>query len=119
MVICNPGSIVKDVVEMEIAGRPYFLVLDSLGETHSDAVAKLREYLRKEYHARKGRAVHFGVESMGVRTPEVPQQENSCDCGVYLLHYVEMVFKVRTKWGGGGGEKKSPNVNGRWCVVSL
>lgn len=25
--------------------------------------------------------------------PEVPQQTNSCDCGVYLLHYVELLFK--------------------------
>ena len=42
IIICNPGSISKNSIEMEISGKPYFLVLDSLGETHSDAVALLR-----------------------------------------------------------------------------
>ena len=96
IIVCNPGSIAKDdPTDLEITGRPYFLVLDSLGETHLDAVKTLREYLRKDYHARKGKAVHFSAEKMAVKTPQVPLQENSCDCGIYLLHYVELIFKVK------------------------
>ncbi len=39
--------------------------------------------------------LNFGKEKMSEKHPPIPQQPNSCDCGVFLLHYVELIFKVR------------------------
>ncbi len=53
----------------------------------------LREYLRLEYQTRLKSVARFTREAAQEFSPEVPQQTNSCDCGVYLLHYIELVFK--------------------------
>ena len=64
---------------------------------------------------KKGFPLSFGKEKMEEKQPEIPYQvkptqnimkmrndiskimfqPNSCDCGIFLLHYVELVFKVR------------------------
>ena len=38
------------------------------------------------------RQISFSVDKMSCKSPSVPQQSNSCDCGVFLLHYVELIF---------------------------
>jgi Ulp1 family protease len=38
--------------------------------------------------------LNFGKEKMGEKHPPIPQQPNSSDCGIFLLHYVELIFKV-------------------------
>ena len=53
---------------------------------------------------------NFGKDKMGEKHPPIPYQPNSCDCGLFLLHYVELIFRgkhtlnwVRIKELGGGG----------------
>ena len=42
----NPGSIAKSAEETTIQGKPYFLVLDSLGETHSQVSPSIPPFLK-------------------------------------------------------------------------
>ena len=55
-----------------------------------------RNYLRHEYVSKMdGKHLAFTNDKMGAKEAEVPYQDNSCDCGLFLLHYVEKIFKVR------------------------
>lgn len=73
----------------------YVVVFDSLGCSHGPVKTVLRDYLRLEARDKHhvpddtdlrllGDPVHIDVS--------VPEQTNSCDCGVYLLHYFERFF---------------------------
>ncbi len=94
MVICNPGLVDVSKDERIIRGEPYLLVMDSLGGHHSAAFTAIRSYLKYEYLARRGKPVRFGKEQMGEKEVSVPEQDNDADCGIYLLHYVQLIFKV-------------------------
>ncbi len=95
VVVCNAGSIApSNSRDQGTHGKPYFLVLDSLGDAHETAVSNLRSFLRLEYQDKRRGAIVFSNEKMAVHTPEVPTQQNSCDCGLFLLHYVELIFEV-------------------------
>lgn len=69
------------------------MVLDSLGGSHSTAVSKIRSYLTFEHIEKKKVPMNFGKEKMAEKHPPIPLQPNSCDCGLFLLHYVELIFK--------------------------
>ena len=58
----------------------------------------IRSYLSHELTAKRGgSSLSFTADDVEVEFPRVPGQRNSCDCGVYLLHYVELIFGVRKK----------------------
>jgi hypothetical protein len=81
-----------------VQGNPYFIVMDSLkGDDHSMDVSLLRSYLSSEYKEKKKQTASFGRSFMGEHEPDVPQQTNSCDCGLFLLKYVEQLFEVTSK----------------------
>ena len=35
---------------------------------------------------------NFGKDKMVVKQPQIPYQPNSYDCGLYLVHYMELIF---------------------------
>ena len=47
-----------------------------------------------EYMEKKGYPLTFGKDKMEEKYPTIPYQQNSSDCGIFLLHYIELVFKV-------------------------
>ncbi|PKS10685.1 hypothetical protein jhhlp_002441 [Lomentospora prolificans] len=62
--------------------------LDSLGVAHSPACRMIREYLLEEIKFRKNiDPPHPGP--IGMTAKHLPQQTNFCDCGVFLLGYVQ------------------------------
>ncbi|GAA6059135.1 hypothetical protein JCM10212_003882 [Sporobolomyces blumeae] len=68
--------------------RCWIFTFDSLGSDHGAAVTKLRNYLDMEAKTKMGlqwTAAHL-VQGIAVT---VPQQTNFCDCGLYILHFVE------------------------------
>ncbi|XP_041928777.1 sentrin-specific protease 6 isoform X2 [Alosa sapidissima] len=70
--------------------QPCILIMDSLGCGRSSVVNILKEYLEEEWRVRKGIQCSFEVKGF---SPSVPQQNNSSDCGIYLLQYVESFFE--------------------------
>ncbi|KTF85766.1 hypothetical protein cypCar_00036657 [Cyprinus carpio] len=56
---------------------------------HQRIYTLLREYLQVEWEVRKGSTRAFTSESISGSLCRVPLQDNSSDCGLYLLQYVE------------------------------
>ncbi|XP_077568510.1 sentrin-specific protease 7-like isoform X2 [Stigmatopora nigra] len=74
--------------------RPCILVMDSLqvGQ-HKNVCKVLRDYLQVEWEERRGLRHIFDADSMCSHSCRVPQQDNTSDCGLYLLQYVESFFQ--------------------------
>ncbi|XP_051478179.1 sentrin-specific protease 7 isoform X2 [Apus apus] len=73
-----------------ICKRPCILILDSLkAGSVQKTVQVLREYLEMEWEAKRKTHREFSKSTMVDLCPRVPKQDNSSDCGVYLLQYVE------------------------------
>jgi len=107
VIVCNPGHVLSQSREKDFEAKrsyqqkygetrgfnPFIMVLDSLGGSHSSAVSRIRSYLTFEYIAKRKIPKNFGKEKMSEKHPPIPLQPNSCDCGLFLLHYVELIFK--------------------------
>ncbi|NWX19995.1 SENP7 protease, partial [Aegotheles bennettii] len=74
--------------------RPCILIFDSLKAGSVQKTAQvLREYLEMEWQAKRKTHREFNKSTMIDLCPRVPKQDNSSDCGVYLLQYVESFFQ--------------------------
>jgi len=85
----------KQANEAEEFVRPCILIFDSLvGSGHSRVFTNLRHYLSTEWALRKPDkpARVFDKSNMKGCYPKIPRQNNDCDCGVFLLQYVESFF---------------------------
>ncbi|KAJ2496177.1 hypothetical protein IWW47_003848, partial [Coemansia sp. RSA 2052] len=70
------------------------LILDSLGNRHQSTFGLLRGYMQAEANFR-----HYSTdvaEAMVGKYAKVPLQNNLCDCGVFLLCYIESFLKDPT-----------------------
>uniref|UniRef100_T2M6I8 Sentrin-specific protease 7 n=1 Tax=Hydra vulgaris TaxID=6087 RepID=T2M6I8_HYDVU len=77
--------------------RPCILLFDSLtGGGHSSVFTNLRNYISMEWINRKTSKVlkTFDKVTMSGSYPIIPRQNNDCDCGIFLLQYVESFFKL-------------------------
>lgn len=54
----------------------------------------LRNFLSKECETKKDLQIEFSTDQMSHLDPEVPYQLNGYDCGIFVLHYVELFLKV-------------------------
>ncbi|MEQ2274391.1 hypothetical protein XENORESO_020958 [Xenotaenia resolanae] len=64
--------------------------MDSLKLSYHDNVCRLiRDYLQVEWEVRRKTPRLFTLDSMRSCSCRVPQQDNSSDCGLYLLQYAE------------------------------
>ncbi|XP_027536833.1 sentrin-specific protease 7 isoform X5 [Neopelma chrysocephalum] len=78
----------------QICKRPCILIFDSLkAGSVQKTVQVLREYLEMEWEAKRKTHREFSKSTMIDLCPRVPKQDNSSDCGVYLLQYVESFFQ--------------------------
>ncbi|KAF4319480.1 hypothetical protein BBO99_00006288 [Phytophthora kernoviae] len=78
-------------------------VLDPLGSYHRKAaiVRNLRAFLRLEWETYKGRLgkedgatlPQYGTDRVLTISVKAPQQQNSYDCGVYVLKFAEVMLK--------------------------
>lgn len=71
--------------------EPKVITLDSLGMPHSPTCKRLREYLIQEAEHKKG--VELAVPPNGMTAKGIPAQNNYCDCGIFVLGYVEEFLK--------------------------
>ncbi|KAJ2491417.1 hypothetical protein IWW37_002301 [Coemansia sp. RSA 2050] len=67
------------------------IILDSLGNRHQPTFGLLRGYMQAEANYRHHRA--DVAEAMVGKYAKVPLQTNLCDCGVFLLQYIENFLK--------------------------
>ncbi|XP_043078365.1 sentrin-specific protease 7b [Puntigrus tetrazona] len=80
----------QEIPSAGVLQMPCILVMDSLKlSSHQRIYTLLREYLQVEWEVRKESARAFTTESINGSLCRVPLQDNSSDCGLYLLQYVE------------------------------
>ncbi|XP_056615450.1 sentrin-specific protease 7b [Triplophysa dalaica] len=85
-----PDCTVSNCTREKVCRRPCILVMDSLKLSyHQRIYTLLREYLQVEWEVRKQTPRAFKNENIGGYLCKVPLQDNSSDCGLYLLQYVE------------------------------
>ncbi|XP_029936281.1 sentrin-specific protease 7 isoform X2 [Myripristis murdjan] len=91
----GPPNCTEQTCQREvICKRPCILIMDSLKLSLHERVFKLlREYLQSEWEVRRGSVKDFSTEQMKNSHCRVPLQDNSSDCGLYLLQYVESFLK--------------------------
>ncbi|KAI1180768.1 hypothetical protein F4777DRAFT_172034 [Nemania sp. FL0916] len=68
--------------------QPRIITLDSLGAPHSPTCGYLKQYLVAELRDKKGIEIPL-PKAMGTTAKDVPEQTNHCDCGLFLLGYIQ------------------------------
>ncbi|ORZ18815.1 hypothetical protein BCR42DRAFT_349454 [Absidia repens] len=86
---CIPGQHNTDPSSTtDTHDEPHIFVLDSLGGTQRNTVANINHYLVTEAQHRRHVDPSAFVQPR-THYANVPKQDNSCDCGVFLLHFVD------------------------------
>ncbi|KAJ8572492.1 hypothetical protein K7X08_009003 [Anisodus acutangulus] len=98
IVICHPGEVVTfREEEMEKSSRvPCILHMNSIRGSHKGLKNLIQSYLLEEWkerHKEVGDDVARKFSSLPFVCVELPQQENFFDCGLFLLHYVELFLE--------------------------
>ncbi|KAH1040315.1 hypothetical protein J1N35_042058 [Gossypium stocksii] len=94
IVICHPGEVakLKDDATENLLKVPCILHMDSIRGSHRGLKNLFQSYLSEEWKQRHKEAaddVPSKFLNLQFVPLELPQQENSFDCGLFLLHYVE------------------------------
>ncbi|KAL8199713.1 hypothetical protein R6Q57_013281 [Mikania cordata] len=98
IVICHLGEMAtyEDEDVHESTKVPCVLHMDSFRGSHTGLQGFVQSYLKEEWKARQ----HVASEDIASRfndlrfiSLELPQQQNSFDCGLFLLHYVELFLE--------------------------
>ncbi|KUF95795.1 hypothetical protein AM588_10006878 [Phytophthora nicotianae] len=92
-VILNPGLAGSDTINEEAFSC--IAVLDPLGSYHRKAaiIRNLRAFLRMRWENSQDNVGDYGVDRVLTVNVKAPQQENSYDCGVYVLKFAEVMLK--------------------------
>ncbi|XP_039023453.1 probable ubiquitin-like-specific protease 2B isoform X2 [Hibiscus syriacus] len=95
LVICHPGEVAafKDEDLAKSSKVPCILHMDSIRGNHAGLKNLVQSYLWEEWKERhKETSEDFSSKFLNLRfvSLELPQQENSFDCGLFLLHYLEL-----------------------------
>ena len=71
---------------------PVIVTLDSLGLSHSPTVRALKDYLAEE--GKSKRSLEYPDDAIrGMTAKGIPLQTNFCDCGLYLLGYLDKLIQ--------------------------
>uniref|UniRef100_A0A8C8IKV2 Ubiquitin-like protease family profile domain-containing protein n=1 Tax=Oncorhynchus tshawytscha TaxID=74940 RepID=A0A8C8IKV2_ONCTS len=99
MCVCSPLILITLIYVLDkyagwktraVVCGPCILIMNSLKFSLHERIFKLlREYLQSEWELRRGSVREFSSEQMRGSHCKVPLQDNSSDCGLYLLQYVE------------------------------
>ncbi|KAG0448271.1 hypothetical protein HPP92_027908 [Vanilla planifolia] len=98
LVICHPGEITTfngDAIKRS-PRVPCILHMDSIKGSHSGLKNLIQSYLFEEWKGRNSELsddISSQFSNLKFVCLELPQQENSSDCGLFVLHYVELFLK--------------------------
>ncbi|RDA95836.1 hypothetical protein CP533_5089 [Ophiocordyceps camponoti-saundersi (nom. inval.)] len=67
------------------------IILDSLGALHGRTTKALKDYLVEEAKYKKN--IDLALPLKGINAKDIPMQNNYCDCGLFVLGYVEEFLK--------------------------
>ncbi|XP_062082613.1 probable ubiquitin-like-specific protease 2A isoform X3 [Humulus lupulus] len=98
LVICHPGEVpnFKGEESGSTSKVPCILHMDSIKGSHRGLKNLIQSYLCEEWKERhSGTTEDILSKFLNLRfVPlELPQQENLFDCGIFLLHYVELFLE--------------------------
>ena len=68
--------------------EPAIVTFDSLAVAHSPTVRILKDYLKAEAHEKRSMTFEDS-QIKGMTAVGIPKQDNYCDCGPYLLGYMD------------------------------
>lgn len=72
--------------------EPRIITLDSLSLPHSPTCTNLKDYLIAEIKAKRGIEIPQ-PRALGMTATNIPTQKNYCDCGLFLLSYIEQFLR--------------------------
>ncbi|XP_034219638.1 probable ubiquitin-like-specific protease 2B [Prunus dulcis] len=98
IVICHPGEVprLNDGDSGKSLKVPCILHMDSIKGSHTGLKNLIQSYLWEEWKERKKEAseeMSSKFHNLRFVPLELPQQENSFDCGLFLLHYLELFLE--------------------------
>ena len=68
--------------------EPAIVTFDSLAVAHAPTIRTLKDYLKAEAHSKRSMAFDDS-QLKGMTAVGIPKQDNYCDCGPYLLGYMD------------------------------
>ncbi|XP_076931061.1 putative ubiquitin-like-specific protease 2B [Bidens hawaiensis] len=103
IIICHPGEVMSFTDdEMENSLKvPCILHMDSIKGSHRGLEQCIKCYLWEEWKERNRHVsedIPTKFKEMRFIRLEVPQQENSYDCGLFMLHYMELFVKQASSY---------------------
>ncbi|KAI7744490.1 hypothetical protein M8C21_010394 [Ambrosia artemisiifolia] len=98
IVMCHLGEVAtyEDEDVSESMKVPCVLHMDSLRGSHTGLQGFVQSYLKEEWKARQPVAsedIASRFDNLRFISLELPQQQNMFDCGLFLLHYVELFLE--------------------------
>ncbi|WOG91558.1 hypothetical protein DCAR_0310807 [Daucus carota subsp. sativus] len=98
IVICHPGEVAdfQDSDARKTLKLPCILHMDSIRGSHSGLKGLIQSYLWEEWKERQADSsedIFLKFSNMRFFSLELPQQQNLYDCGLFLLHYVELFLE--------------------------
>ncbi|KAK1406711.1 hypothetical protein QVD17_38319 [Tagetes erecta] len=98
IVMCHLGEVAtcKDEDATKLIKVPCVLHMDSIRGSHTGLKDLMQSYLKEEWKGRVQEAsedIFSRFDNMRFISLELPQQPNSFDCGLFLLHYVELFLE--------------------------
>nr|KAJ0224218.1 hypothetical protein LSAT_V11C100039550 [Lactuca sativa] len=97
--MCHLGEVAKYKDEedvTELIKVPCVLHMDPIRGCHTGLKGLMQSYLKEEWKGRQQEAskdISSRFDNLRSISLELPQQPNSFDCGLFLLHYVELFLE--------------------------